>query len=253
MLAALTPFALSLLLPAQVSLDAPAPAAPVTLASLAPASSLEAGRYSLVLRYTIDAELPLIGKVKSTTTTSALVDLDDRGGARQRVCSITSSTPDALGVSTRASPQLVKGIPEIRYLVHMGDGARIGADLGPGALGYDADKNDHLPESGRDPAVTDPDGDGVPGAAIDVHVPGIGRLPISIVSRGRTVLDGRITGPGRAEGRALLDAAAQRVVAGLPFAPPAQSVVPDARRSRFELVKLEAGASCADVVQRANR
>ncbi len=251
MLATLAPFALSLFMPAQVL--AATPAAPVTVAALAQPQSLEAGRYSLVLRYTIDAELPLIGKVTSTTTTSALVDLDAQGAARQRVCSITSSTPDALGVSTRASPALVKGIPEVRYIVKVADGARIAADMGPGALGYDADKNKRLPESSRDPAVTDPDGDGVPGAAIDVHVPGMGRLPISIVSRGRTVLDGRITAPGRAEGRALLEDAAQRIVAGLPFAPPAQSVVPDAQRSRFELVKLEGNASCADVVQRANR
>jgi hypothetical protein len=250
MLATLAPFALSLFMPAQVAHDA----APVKIAALAPAhSSLEAGRYSLVLRYTIDAELPLIGKVKSSTTTTALVDLDAHGAARQRVCSITSSTPDALGVSTRASPSLVKGIPEVRYVVSVADGARISADLGPGALGYDADKTHRLPESGRDPAVTDPDGDGVPGAAIDVHVPGMGRLPISIVSQGHTTLDGRITAPGRAEGRALLDDAAQRVVAGLPFAPPAQSVVPDARRSHFELVKIDGNASCADVVQRATR
>lgn len=252
MLVALTPLAFSLLMPAQVSLD-DASKPDVNVAALTTAHSLEAGRYSLVLRYTIDAELPLIGKVKSMTTTSALVDLDAHGAARQRVCSITSSTPDALGVSTRASPALVKGIPEVRYTLNVANGARVAANLGPGALGYDADKSPRLPQSGRDPAVTDPDGDGVPGAAIDVHVPGMGRLPISIVSQGRTTLDGRVTGPGRAEGRALLDDAAQRVVAGLPFAPPAQSVVPDAQRSRFELVKLEGNASCADVVQRAAR
>jgi len=227
-------------------------------AALAPVSDpapLEAGRYGLFLEYAIAADVPVIGQTTSITTTTAIVDVAGDQSATQRVCSVSSIARDpltgkGLGIETHASPALLKGIPAIRYRFQV-SGGDITADLGSGALGYDDTKMKagDLPTSSRDRAITDPDGDGVPGASINVTVPGIGNINISIVSKGRTKLRGQFVDAGVVGGKATLEEPAQRIVGGLPFAPPAQEVRADPHRSRFVLKKVDDNAGCSTVNQ----
>src|ERR1041385_3989899 len=56
------------------------------------AGGLAAGRYRLQLRYTIAADVPVLGQVMSVTTTNAVVDLDAAGTAHQHVCPIYTTS-----------------------------------------------------------------------------------------------------------------------------------------------------------------
>ena len=83
----------------------------------------------------------------------------------------------------------------------------------------------------------------VPAASMDVVMPGFGRFPINIVSRGHTQLEGVVV-DGRATGHAIVTHAG-----GFLFAKalPAHSVVPDPANTRFVLERLKDDATCNDV------
>lgn len=215
--------------------------------------ALPEGRYALVMDVVADANVPVLGGVRSSTKTLALLDVrrdGDRLIARQDVCDVELG-PDQ-GIARTVFPErLVRALPERSYVLDVTpatDGARVRADLGIDTLGYDPDKSGgRLPTSRDDPGLVDVDGDGRPGATLFLEVKGAGRFPLEVVSRGRTVLEGRVVGPGRATGTARLVEYEQKVLGGLPVQGAVRGVEGRTAESRFVLERVDDGARCGDL------
>ena len=256
-LALLASFALALLSSgAHGDGDVPSSEAALLAAASPGGHRLPAGRYGLFFDVVSIARPPVLPEVVATTTLSALVEMGQpapgvRAGmaATQTACALVTRAADG-SFTTTATEALVKAIDVVRYdvlLTANDGGVRFFADLGDSSLGYDLKRSpERIPQSREDPALTDPDGDGVLGAAMRLAVPSLGSFDLSIASRGHTVLRGKLTATGRAVGRPHVVKSDQRVIAGLPVEPVGDKVI-DERRGRFVMQRLADDATCADV------
>ena len=232
------------------------PAPVVTTASLTTPRVLVApdplppGRYAFTLRIAVTAPVPVLGQMITWTRAESLVDVvrDARGLlATQTACGLRT---DGGGTFvTTAPPAFVRSLGTRSYRIDVDDNGAMRADLGMEHSGYDPSRTPGggLPRNSKDRAVVDEDHDGKPGVTLDLNVPGLPQFHIAVATRGHTVLEGRVTTSGRAEGVPHVLLAEQLVLDGLPFTPPKNDTPADPARSAFVFQRLPDGATCKDV------
>ena len=201
--------------------------------------------------------MPLLGNLDTRTESWSYVELvgepnSDTGFlATETPCSIES---DGGLLVTRAGPALLAGLALASWELRVSETGELIANRGTYLLGYRSPAwtgSEALPTQSDDPRVTDPDGDGIPGAAMTVDVWGIGALHLQVVSAWSTMLVGRLRGPA-AEGlvRAM---PREEILSGLPFPGRLSPMQVRAERSRFRLLPVPravGGCTAVDVVRR---
>jgi hypothetical protein len=211
------------------------------------------GTYAMELRLASATRIPIFGTQRSVTTSLMLVDVERAGGGwsqRHRVCDVRVSGGSAMKMIVPDA--FVRGLPVRRYPAVLRDGAegvRYTADMGVEAIGFDpAATGGALPQEAGDPGVLDSDGDGEPGATVELRIPAAGRARLYIVQRSHLVLSGRETAPDRIEGGVQVLVQEQRTLAADPgFFARTPSTRPDPARSGFTLVRAPGVRSCDDL------
>ena len=250
-------------------------------AASAPPDPLPPGRYALDMHVGTVTRAPVIGDVRSVTSSRALVDLEalDEPGrplrATQRSCEVRVDGDAPLGVFTEFPEAFVRALHVQQYRLTLttrpvapaaapplvvGDSLRapasvpvtapltdLRADLGVEALGFDpARRGLVLPRTGADPAVVDGDGDGRPGVTLLLHLP-IGVFALGVASIGHVVLVGHVV-DGRGEGRVQVLRQEQRILSSeLPLPDELGVATPDPMHSTFRLAPVPPTASCASL------
>lgn len=228
-------------------------------ADLSPGVDAWAGSYAMELRLASDTRLPLFGTQKSVTTSLMLVDVERTAGGwaqRHRVCDVRVDGSSAVRMIVPEA--FVQGLAVRRYPAELkeGDeGVRYTADMGLEAIGFDpAVTGGALPQRADDPGVRDSDGDGSPGATVELRVPAAGRAKLFIVQRSHLVLDGRETAPDRIEGDVEVLVQEQRTLGAEPgFFARTPSTRPAPARSGFTLVRAPGVRSCDDLRRESGR
>lgn len=218
---------------------------------------LPAGRYLLKTKIVAEAIVPVIGRVDSTTRTLAWVDIQHESGrviGQQKVCQVSLGDEEDLA-RTIFPDALIQALPPKKIHFEISPAAlfpiKLNVDLGEDTMGYrSTTPGAPLPHSAEAAELVDIDHDGRPGATLFLDLPGFGRYPLGIVSKGHTRLDGWLSAPGFAKGNATLLKFQQRVLSGLPVEGEVRDVkgVPD--RSSFELAPIEPGVGCAELMAR---
>nr|ANY58124.1 hypothetical protein [uncultured bacterium] len=233
-------------------------AAAALLLGAAPAGRGDAwtGSFALRLELASTTRIPLLGGQRSVTTSLLLVDVERAGGGwtqRHRVCDVRVTGSSLARMTVPAA--FVRGLPVRRYpaVLREAEGAvRYTADMGVEAIGYDpVVTRGALPSRAADPGVRDPDGDGRPGATVELRVPAA-RARLFIVQRSHLVLSGREVSPDRIEGGVRVLAHEQRTLGAEPgFFARTPVIRPDPGRSGFVLARAPGVRSCQDLVRAA--
>jgi hypothetical protein len=209
------------------------------------------GRWAMELTVASRSSLPLMPAVRSATVSLLLVDIerDRAGGLRQRhrVCDARS---EGGGLARLHLPdRFVAALPARGYPLRVrGDGDYF-ADLGREAIGFDpAVTGGGLPGSADGPGVVDGDGDGSPGMTVLMDLAGRSGIRLHIAQSTHLRLLGRMAAPDRIEGGVEIVELEQVTLAADPamFARTPR-ISPDPGRSGFRMVRLPAGAGCADI------
>jgi hypothetical protein len=215
---------------------------------------LPPGTYRLEMRIAAHTDLPVIGPMETATVSVSRVALRRDGDTvRQshRVCS--TRFEGGLPIVRMLMPaRFLAALGEQRYpaeLAYTADGWHYRADLGHVRVGLDdAGAGGPLPTEAGDPGVSDWDGDGRPGATLLLSVAGIAEGELYVVQRGRSVLDGRVTGVGQAEGRFETLAFEQRLIGADPgFLARSPRITLDPERISFRLVRVADDTPCATI------
>jgi hypothetical protein len=216
------------------------------------------GRYAMELRVASTAKLPLLPADRSTTVSLMLVDVErGRDGAltqRHRVCDVRMENSSAM--RTTVPPKFLNALASRQYPVHLrssGAGWRYDADMGLDAIGFDPrSSGGEVPERPGDAGVIDADGDGNPGATIEIRVPLMGRARLFIAQRTHLVLQAQAATPERVEGAVDIRVMEQRTLGAEPgMFRRTPDIRPDPGRSGFTLVRLPDGYGCADLKRQA--
>jgi hypothetical protein len=216
------------------------------------------GRYAMELRVASTARLPLLPTDRSTTVSVLLVDLQrGRDGTliqRHRVCDVRMENSSSM--RTTVPTAFLNALAPRQYPVQLrstGGGWRYEADMGADAIGFDPERSGGtVPEGPQDPGVIDADGDGNPGATIEIRLPMMGRARLFIAQRTHLVLQARTATPERVEGSVQIRALEQRTLGAEPgIFRRTPDIRPDPERSGFTLVRLPDGYGCAELRQHA--
>jgi hypothetical protein len=216
------------------------------------------GRYAMELRVASIAKLPLLPSDRSTTVSLMLVDLQrGRDGTltqRHRVCDVRMENSSSMRTTVPAA--FLNALATRQYPVQLrstGGKWRYDADMGLDAIGFDPRvSGGTVPEGPDSPGVIDADGDGNPGATIEVRVPLMGRARLFIAQRTHLVLQAQAATPDRVEGVVDIRLMEQRTLGADPgMFRRTPDIRPDPERSGFTLVRLPDGIGCADLRQRA--
>ena len=213
------------------------PAAPPTPAPpLAPSPTpdrLSAGAYRLDVEVAVATTLPVVGEQRTTTRTTSLLVVDGAGMATAVACAVATAGP---AFTSRLPPSSIRALPPSRFAIVVA-GDRVRADMGEGAIGWRG--TGPLPQTPDDPRVVDGDGDGAPGIRMDLDLGALGTWPMQVVTRGRTVLDGKKTEDGAVGVLARMESE-QQVLSGLPVDLPVSEGPVNATASRFTLSRVDA-------------
>lgn len=216
------------------------------------------GRYAMELRIASSMKLPLLPSERSMTTSLLLVDLERDGGKlvqRHKVCDVRMEGSSLMRVVVPRA--FVDGLAARQYAallrpVGMGEGEGgaggwlYQADMGPEAIGFDPQATGgKLPTTSDDPGVRDSDGDGRPGATIELRVPAFGRVRLFVVQHSHLMLQGQQTARDRIEGEVEIRRLEQRTLGAEPgFFGRTPSLRPDPARSGFTLVRVPDSLDC---------
>jgi hypothetical protein len=171
----------------------------VGLASPEPA--IAPGRYALELVVATATQVPVMGETLVYTRSLSQVDVFVQDGVTyqtQRLCSVTVEDNNRLA-DTRIPDAFIKSFPVQTYAVSLtptgGGGVAYFADPGSVAIGFDPkDTAGQVPVSPDDPNLLDYDGDGKPGATVNLVVPMLGAIELYIAQRGHSVMTGEVRG-----------------------------------------------------------
>jgi hypothetical protein len=213
--------------------------------------ALAPGPYRLEMIMAIVAHLPFFGSSRSASKSTALVHIRRDGSGwvqSHEVCDfrvLEGSTMIKLNFPEKFVTSLAKHSYPIQ-LEKDEHGWRYHADLGIERIGYKAAPgDDRLPSRIDDPSVFDWDGDGHPGATLELSVPLLPPGKLYIVQTGRSVLDGRITETGTIEGGIDVQSFQQRVLGARPsFLHRSPEIHADPKASRFTIIPVAAGTTC---------
>lgn len=180
------PLLAALLLTPLVSLASPTPAIPP-------------GRYALELVVATATQVPVMGETLVYTRSLSQVDVFVQDGVTyqtQRLCSVTVEDNNRLA-DTRIPEAFINSFPVQTYAVSLTPLATGGfayfADPGSVAIGFDPrDTAGIVPVAPDDPNLQDYDGDGKPGATVNLVVPMLGAIELYIAQRGHSVMTGEV-------------------------------------------------------------
>ena len=212
---------------------------------------LPAGTYRLEMILGTITRLPFFGSSKSASKSVSLVEIrHEETGLFQthQVCDFRV-LEDSRMVKIVFPEKFVAALGNHSYPITIERNGRdwhYRADLGIERIGYHEEaSNGQLPNTMNDPAVFDWDGDGHPGATLKLTVPFLPEGELYIVQRGHSILNGRITEPGKVEGSVDVRVFEQRVLGAKPaFLNRSPQIEPNAKESRFSLTALPQGSTC---------
>ena len=212
---------------------------------------LPAGPYRLEMIMASISRLPLFGTSKSASRSISLVEIREQDGElmqSHRVCDFRVLDDSAM-IKMIFPDKFVAALAQHTYPIQLekdAGGWRYRADLGVERIGYRAGAGDtKLPAVVDDPAVYDWDDDGNPGATLKLAVPLLPPGELYVVQRGQSILNGRITQPGRIEGAIEVRSFEHRVLGARPaFLNKSPEIQPDPKESRFSISRVAAGSTC---------
>ena len=227
---------------------------PTPLLSLALFSGLAAaeptvgpGRYGLEMVLGSDSDLPFLGQTPGTSRSWSLVDVREVNGQlvqRLQTCAVRMEGRTGT-TSVHLPAAFVAALPHRE--VPLLEDSLYRVDLGEDAIGYDP-KRGPMPTALGDPAVIDSDGDGHPGATVELHIPVLGSVQLYIVQRGHVRLQGRSSREGIIAGTVETVALDQRTLgASRAMFEHSPAVQPRPERSSFRLVPMPKLTGCAQV------
>lgn len=212
---------------------------------------LSPGLYRLEMNMATQSRIPFLGSSRSSSVSVSLVEIRRDGAGliqSHRVCDFRVKEDSAM-VRMVFPEKFIASLARPTYSIQLEQdsaGWRYRADLGTEHIGYRPGQvNGKLPTQPDDPAVYDWDGDGRPGATLKLSVPLLPDGELYVVQRGHSILSGRLTGPGRIEGRIDIRLFEQRVLGAWPsFLNQTPEIEPDPKASWFTLTQLAPGSSC---------
>ncbi|TNE89626.1 MAG: hypothetical protein EP330_10690 [Deltaproteobacteria bacterium] len=149
------------------------------------------GQFLLEMDTASDAKVPVLGWQKSVTHTLALVELTEDNEWVQTVCDVEVRDKAPLA-RTILPDAFVSSLPVIRAKIALGED-HFEVDLGVSRVGF---TEGPIPETADAPNVIDHEGDGRPGATVQVMIIGFGTYGLDVVQESRAVLHGKRDGDG---------------------------------------------------------
>ena len=236
----------------------------IALASVGPAQTvnegpLPPGTYRLEMIMATVTHLPVFGSSKSASRSVSVVQIqrEDSGLVQtHQVCDFRV-LEDSKMVKMIFPEKFVAALATHRYPIALqkdADGWGYRADLGLERIGYRAETNDgQLPSRIDDPSVYDWDGDGFPGATLKLSVPFLADGELYVVQRGHSILNGRVTEPGKVEGSIEIRTFEQRVLGAKPsFLNRSPRIDPDPKESHFVMTLVPNDSTCESLRGRPN-
>ncbi len=215
---------------------------------------LPPGTYRLEMIMVSTTKIPFFGSSKSASKSVSLVEIRRDGNTltqSHKVCDFRV-LEDSKMIKMVFPEKFIAALGNHTYPIELEkdqQGWRYRADLGVERIGYrNNGSEDKLPSKIDDPAVFDWDGDGHPGATLELSIPLLPSGELYVVQRGQSILKGRILQPGKVEGSIDARVFEQRVLGAWPsFLARSPDIEPDPKESRFALSPVPAGTTCADL------
>jgi hypothetical protein len=212
---------------------------------------LQPGAYRLEMIMASVSRLPFFGTSRSASRSISLVEIRMQGGEwlqSHRVCDFRVLDDSAM-IRMIFPDKFIAALAEHSYPIQVEkdvDGWSYRADLGIERIGYRPGIGDaELPTTVDDPSVYDWDDDGNPGATLKLSVPLLPDGELYVVQRGHSVLNGRITEPGKIEGSIEVQSFEHRVLGARPgFLNKSPDIRADPQESRFSMIQVAAGSTC---------
>ena len=204
------------------------------------------GLYVLETEVVTQSQVSIFGRNRVVTTARALAEVaesDDGLRLHQTTCSI--EVVDGSRAITTIPPLFIQSLPRLEYRLEANESGFVLRDgeQRVGLVGTPA----QFPTSPRDPAVADTDGDGRPGATIELRVPVLGTIDIYVVQRTRTELAGSYV-DGRGAGQVnVLSFEQVTIGASNPLFRVTPNLAPQSEESAFLLIPVDSGTRCADL------
>lgn len=213
------------------------------------------GRWAFVQVTAAVTNAPIVGRLTSETRAVGVLDLDQQGPElemTEEICALRTSSPTPV-VHTKypeAFLSALSGNSRRARLVRDAQGNvlfRQPKTWDAKGMRLDDVASEQLPERGTDPRVFDADGDGQPG--LTVRVEGLVNGDVRVVTRGWTVLEGRVGSADRIDGLVRWDAEQQVLEATNPLlsSRPSTAPHPDGSRSWFRMVRVSSDTGCSEV------
>jgi hypothetical protein len=198
------------------------------------------------------SHVDIIGKVKSRSYTWIKLKMEHDGETATVTHSVCGSRVRGSLFKSRIPPAYVGAVPTRTYTAMISeDGTHYTSDLGVFNMGVDP-ACAVLPTEAGHPCLRDVDHDGNPGATIQVKLAFFQWVDVYVAQRNHLVLDGALAEDGWFRGGIIpkmtavqVVGASKRMFARSP-APP-ETLVDE---SSFRMVRVDADASCADVIAR---
>jgi len=216
-----------------------------------------AGRWAILQVTSQIGAIPLVGERIRTSSTLALLDIEQEGlliRAQDATCSTTIDNGTTL-VKTEIPDAFIQSLPGLSWTTTL-EPSDAGLDFvtpwitSVNGARLEDPENDPLPTRADDPRVVDQDGDGKPG--LTVHVSVMGGLisgDVWVVQRDRSKLSGTIVSPDEIDG--LVEWSSEQSVLGAsnPFLLGGTAARPDpiAEHSYFRAHRVDDATSCADL------
>ena len=209
------------------------------------------GSYRLEMIMASITRIPFFGSSRSASKSVSLVEIRKDGTEliqSHQVCDFRVLEDSAM-IKMVFPDKFIAALAKHTYPIRIekdAQGWRYRADLGIERIGYKAGSGDSkLPTTIDDPAVYDWDGDGHPGATLKLSVPLLPDGELYVVQRGHSVLNGRLSQPGKIDGAIEVDGFEQRVLGAWPsFLNRSPEIEPNPKESRFSLTAISPGSSC---------
>jgi hypothetical protein len=226
----------------------------LTVSAGVPSAPLLEGTWALEMRAVSASQVPILGDVRSVTTTVVLVRLEPTAtGWTQHHLPCGSTIDGGALVKTRIPRAYFDSVtrkeltPQVRL---EGDDVYFDVDLERFTGGWDPLQCDTVPSQIDSPCVRDWDADGKPGITIEVKAPFFPWAEVYVAQQTHPLLSGRMLGPDSIAGGLRVTQLDNRVLGSsnrLFHAQPKTRSVNDA--STFRMERLPTDATCNAVLQ----
>lgn len=224
----------------------------------APDVPLPPGTYRLEMRVGAHTAMPVLGETDTATVSISRVQIEaDGDGLRQthRVCATRFESGIPL-VRVSMPERFIAALIEHSYPLRVdwtGAEWTYHADLGVERVGYQpASADAPLPVDAQDPSVVDSDGDGHPGATLQLSIAHLASGELYVVQRGQSVLEGRVVAVGQVEGRIDVRLFEQGLLGARPgFLKRSPQIALDPARCTFRLVRVADDVGCGTIAEAA--